>query len=146
MRVSRGLFRLWVVLSVLWVGFVAASTWSTFPAEDWIVAERFVDVPQIAPQRHGTESIDGEWGAAAPEYSPETAKAAKQAADPWSGSGIKFMSPEEYAESQNEKSLAARGAERRNALRVALLWASVPPALAFAFGLASIWVVRGFRS
>ena len=30
-RIARGLFRLWIVLSVLWIGGVAAVTWWTFP-------------------------------------------------------------------------------------------------------------------
>jgi hypothetical protein len=33
MRISRGLFRLWVVLSVLWISLVAVHTWSTFPSD-----------------------------------------------------------------------------------------------------------------
>jgi hypothetical protein len=31
LRVARGLFRLWLVLSVLWIGGVAVETWWTFP-------------------------------------------------------------------------------------------------------------------
>lgn len=30
LRVARGLFRLWLVLSVLWIGGVAVETWWTF--------------------------------------------------------------------------------------------------------------------
>ena len=30
-RIARGLFRLWIIVSVLWVGGVAAATWWTFP-------------------------------------------------------------------------------------------------------------------
>jgi|SRR6516162_6881968 hypothetical protein len=33
LRVARGLFRLWLVLSVLWVGGVGVATWWTFPPE-----------------------------------------------------------------------------------------------------------------
>ncbi len=30
-RIARGLFRLWIIVSVLWIGGVAAVTWWTFP-------------------------------------------------------------------------------------------------------------------
>src|SRR5215510_14410551 len=33
LRVARGLFRLWLVLSVLWIGGVGVVTWQTFPKE-----------------------------------------------------------------------------------------------------------------
>jgi hypothetical protein len=36
LRVARGLFRLWLVLSVLWVGGVGVMTWRTFPVDDWV--------------------------------------------------------------------------------------------------------------
>ena len=35
LRVARGLFRLWLVLSVLWIGGVGVVTWRTFPEEPW---------------------------------------------------------------------------------------------------------------
>jgi hypothetical protein len=31
LRIVRGLFRLWIVFSVLWIGGVSAVTWWTFP-------------------------------------------------------------------------------------------------------------------
>jgi hypothetical protein len=31
LRVARGLFRMWLVLSVLWIGGVGIATWRTFP-------------------------------------------------------------------------------------------------------------------
>jgi hypothetical protein len=37
LRVARGLFRLWLVLSVLWIGGVDVVTWWTFPVDDWVV-------------------------------------------------------------------------------------------------------------
>jgi len=33
LRVARGLFRLWLILSVLWIGGVGVVTWQTFPPE-----------------------------------------------------------------------------------------------------------------
>ena len=34
MRVARGMLRLWLVLSVLWIGSIGAVTWLYFPVED----------------------------------------------------------------------------------------------------------------
>src|SRR6266487_1659832 len=36
LRVARGLFRLWLVLSVLLVGGVGVMSWWTFPVVDWV--------------------------------------------------------------------------------------------------------------
>jgi hypothetical protein len=38
LRVARGLFRLWLVLSVLWIGGVGYVTWRDFPQE-WVASE-----------------------------------------------------------------------------------------------------------
>jgi hypothetical protein len=34
LRVARGLFRLWLILSVLWIGGVGVVTWWTFPESE----------------------------------------------------------------------------------------------------------------
>jgi hypothetical protein len=34
LRVARGLFRLWLILSVLWIGGVGVVTWRTFPEKE----------------------------------------------------------------------------------------------------------------
>ena len=39
LRVARGLFRLWLVLSVLWIGGVGIATWWTFPEDNPIVRD-----------------------------------------------------------------------------------------------------------
>jgi hypothetical protein len=44
LRVARGLFRLWLVLSVLWIGGVGVVTWQTFP-EDWGANDPIVERP-----------------------------------------------------------------------------------------------------
>jgi hypothetical protein len=41
LRVGRGLFRLWLVLSVLWIGGVGGVTWHTLPsANDQAVTDQ----------------------------------------------------------------------------------------------------------
>src|SRR5262245_53233575 len=39
LRVARGLFRLWLILSVLWIGYVGYVTWQTFPVDNWYIPE-----------------------------------------------------------------------------------------------------------
>jgi hypothetical protein len=34
MRITRGLFRLWIVTSILWIALVAVMTWQTWPVDD----------------------------------------------------------------------------------------------------------------
>jgi hypothetical protein len=51
LRIARGLFRLWLVCSVLWVGGVATETWWTFPADELVAppgaeppgSDKFID-------------------------------------------------------------------------------------------------------
>jgi len=43
LRVARGLFRLWLVLSVLWIGGVGYVTWQTFPEEPWGLHDPIVE-------------------------------------------------------------------------------------------------------
>jgi hypothetical protein len=37
LRIARGLFRLWLVLSVLWVGAVVAVVWQQEDLFDWVI-------------------------------------------------------------------------------------------------------------
>jgi hypothetical protein len=40
LRFARGLFRLWLILSVLWIGGVGVVTWWTFPwTPEWAIIE-----------------------------------------------------------------------------------------------------------
>jgi hypothetical protein len=51
LRVARGLFRLWLILSVLWIGGVGYVTWQTFP-EEYVPSERreLSDAPKSADE------------------------------------------------------------------------------------------------
>jgi hypothetical protein len=44
LRVAHGLFRLWLVLSVLWIGGVGITTWRTFVYPEIVVCEE-VEAP-----------------------------------------------------------------------------------------------------
>jgi hypothetical protein len=37
MRIARGLFRFWVVASILWIALVAGMTWQAWPVDDWTI-------------------------------------------------------------------------------------------------------------
>src|SRR5262249_16657273 len=39
MRITRGLFRLWVVASILWIASVGVITWQTWPVDDWTITK-----------------------------------------------------------------------------------------------------------
>jgi hypothetical protein len=54
LRVARGLFRLWLVLSVLWIIGVAVVTWWTFPSDgspDWSMILSPETPPWAVPER-----------------------------------------------------------------------------------------------
>jgi hypothetical protein len=58
LRVARGLFRLWLVLSVLWVVGVGVVTWHTFPwLPEWATLPSICDLP--ASER--SEEWDCSW-------------------------------------------------------------------------------------
>jgi hypothetical protein len=50
LRVARGLFRLWLVLSVLWIGGVGAVTWRDFPDEPWGLNDPIVEEAPSKPR------------------------------------------------------------------------------------------------
>lgn len=53
LRLARGLFRLWLVLSVLWIGGVGVVTWLTFPEEPWGLHDPVVEqnLPEFDPSK-----------------------------------------------------------------------------------------------
>jgi hypothetical protein len=38
-QAARGFFRLWLVLSILWVAAVAFQTWRDIPRDDWVLVD-----------------------------------------------------------------------------------------------------------
>jgi hypothetical protein len=49
LRVARGLFRLWLILSVLWVGGVGYVTWSKPPVYDfdWVLPSELPSIEEL---------------------------------------------------------------------------------------------------
>ena len=61
LRVARGLFRLWLILSVLWIGGVGVVTWQHFPVDLLLTPGR---VPS------GTFDPDAYLAQYAPDFDP----------------------------------------------------------------------------
>jgi hypothetical protein len=116
LRVARGLFRLWVVLSVLWIAGLAIETWRTFPVDDWIN-------PSTGTKRLLTDEEVG-LGRNPP---PPGFVIDKPPFDP------------------SKAYQVVLDKERRSAIQSAILLAFAPPALMLAFGSALVWAFRGFR-
>jgi hypothetical protein len=55
LRVARGLFRLWLVLSVLWIGGVGYVTWQTMPSADGWAVNREVERLDTEMKRQNIE-------------------------------------------------------------------------------------------
>jgi hypothetical protein len=53
LRVARGLFRLWLVLSVLWIGGVVIQTWSKPPVYDfdWVLPSELPSIEEAKRRR-----------------------------------------------------------------------------------------------
>jgi hypothetical protein len=115
LRVARGLFRLWLVLSVLWIGGVGYVTWQTFPQDKYVLPS---DRP-AAPSTGMFEDL-------IPKR-PETLSAKPRSDE---------FDPKDFAAWKLAQ-------ERRSAIWHAGLLAFLPPALAF--GSALVWAFRGFR-
>jgi hypothetical protein len=125
LRVARGLFRLWLVVSVLWMGGVGVATWGTFP-EDYVPPS----------DRRGANSKTP------PEFDPSKPYVvlpdAPKGVSPSQAPQAPEFDPDEY--------LAFKaGEERRSAIWHASLLAFLPPAFLLALGSALVWAFKGFR-
>jgi hypothetical protein len=110
LRVARGLFRLWLVLSVLWIGGVVVVTWWTFPQRE---------LPSYCelPANERSTDLDCSWLA---RVKRDWSIILDPEAPPWA-------------------------VPEREAVRVAIPLALMPPMLALALGSALIWAIKGFR-
>jgi hypothetical protein len=123
LRVARGLFRLWLVLSVLWIGGVATMTWWTWPVDICVT-------PPGGPHACDENDVIG----VGPNFDPPT----KEANPPPSGFVIdkpQFDPSKPYRLPHDE--------QRHAAIRFAGLLAFAPPVLVLALGSALVWAFRG---
>jgi hypothetical protein len=119
LRVWRGLFRLGLVLSVLWIGGVAAVTWWTLP----------LDLCVTPPGEFHSCDENDEVGVG-PNFGPPI----KETKAP----PIEFDPSKPYRLPHDK--------ERQAAIRFAGVLALTPPILILALGSALVWAFRGFRS
>ena len=123
LQVARGLFRLCLVLSVLWVAGVGYLTWQTFP-EDYVVLPSDLNArkQELRPGEFDPHEF----------LAPSDLNARKHELKPGE------FDPHEF--------LASRAAkERRSAIWHASLLAFLPPAFVLALGSTLVWAFRGFQ-
>lgn len=133
-RVARGLFRLWVICSVLWIAGVSAVTWQTLPA-DWSQFKPVAAAPK------GDDRPDAPW-----MKDPVVAPKAPMQFDPDAFLASKDTVDAPKSETQFvPDDLSSLPQKRRAVLQFAGLLAVVPPLLCLALGIALRWVVVGFR-
>jgi hypothetical protein len=134
-RVARGLFRLWVICSVLWIAGVSAVTWQTLPA-DWSQFKPVAAAPKgdDLPDAPGVKDP-----VVAPQptvrFDPDAYLASKEAVGA-PKSETQFV-PDD---------LPSLPQKRRAALQFAGLLALVPPLLCLALGMALRWAFIGFSA
>jgi hypothetical protein len=115
LRLGRGLFRLWLVLSVLWIGGVAATAWWTLP----------VDLCATPPG--GLHHCDANDIVRAGPNLEFVKKEAKPEFDPSKPYRIPFDDL------------------RQTAIRFGAAAAVLPPIFVLTLGSALVWAFRGFR-
>jgi hypothetical protein len=147
MRITRGLFRLWVVASVLWIASVGVMTWQAWPVDDWtIVKEEAVfapnakvePLPPFDPDAYLKETTPRAETTAVPDRAIESEKpSAKPQFDP--------SKPFSDGKRTYANSMAFVEAERRDAVMKGATIGITPPVAVLLLGMSMIWVVRGFR-
>ena len=129
-RIARGLFRLWIVASVMWICTVGTATWWTWP-----------NLPGTpVPDWPGTPISK-------PDFDPDAYLSAKRKADApkaWPGTPV----PDEDIEWRWCRS--ASDVDCRNlgkaTIQTATEIALIPPMLVLALGAGLGWAFKGFRS
>jgi hypothetical protein len=137
LRWSRGLFRLWLIASVLWIAAIGVASWRF----DWIPSlTRFVaqtakppldDLPDAPWLKEGCPPNwmrDKPGGECSPKWARDHAETTKPPFDPTNPYQI------------------VRDTERWDTIRNASMMALIPPPIVLLFGWAVIWALRGFRA
>jgi hypothetical protein len=150
LRIGRGLFRLWLVLSVLWIGGVGAVTWWTFPMDYWVGANG-EELPSIAELNAALPKSDPktkivEFEGQRHEFPADATDAEIAAA--LEGTSRLVTDPALLAQlnkpDPSQSYQVARDKERRAAVQLAAILTLVP-AFLLALGSALVWAFRGFR-
>jgi hypothetical protein len=166
MQLTRGLFRLWVVASVLWIASVGVMTWQAWPVDDWtIVKEEPVFAPnaKVTPLPEFDQKSSGRGRKssrpAEPPFDPDaylketTPRAETTSVPNWAIESEKPSAKPQFDPSKpfsdgkrtyaNSKAFVQ--AERRDAVMKGAAIGVTPPVAVLLLGISLIWVVRGFR-
>jgi hypothetical protein len=129
-RIARGLFRLWIVASVVWVCTVGAVTW-------WVMPQTVILSDATPPPPPGF-TLDA----------PATLPASKPPFDPTKPFIV--IPPEDVAPlpdvPQTAPSASLAAVKSKAAIQIAAEIALIPPVLVLAFGAALGWAIKGFRN
>jgi hypothetical protein len=156
LRVARGLFRLWLVFSVLWIAGVAIHAWWTFPADEFVLRSDLPDAPWVA-QTPGPAARSGP----PPGYVIDPPSTQLPATSTKRGDGWDVVcttrppsdvcepadpaqTPQKFDPSKPYTIVKSK--ERRAAVYFASPLALAPPTLTLVFGWAFVWAFRGFRA
>lgn len=123
-RIARGLFRLWLVLSITWIVGVGGVTWTWKPPFD--PSKPFEIVPSSKRAEFQALGARDPWAEFNPQGSPKAATPTE-------------FDPLEFA---TFKLSAQRWETIQTAAEVAL----IPPILLLTLGSALGWAIRGFRN
>lgn len=140
MRIGRGLFRLWLVLSVFWIAAVGTVvTWQNWPDDDWVPVAKTEPPQALAPRLREC---------------PSTTPDHPMVVDPVSGKcrPLKFDELPDEAKVPNNALplepapwLIKEREQRAAALKLGVALALVPPVLVLVIGSALGWALKGFR-
>jgi hypothetical protein len=131
MNVTRGLFRLWIVVSVLWAVGMGGSTWWTYPEPAGIVSEAAVLKKLLdEPTNKSGEAAD----VTADVLKDFVANYYREEGRMWGSDRV--VSNEEFRDAQIKY--------WREALSSAALIGIVPPIAVLIIGASLVWAVRGF--
>ena len=140
LQITRGLFRLWLLFSVLWIAGVAVETWWAFPVNKFILPSDLDFIPDEYANEFAAYKACVGTGKSADEC---VAIACKGTAPP---PGFTLDQPWAKRADQCVASLKPPDKERHSVIQTAFLLAPVPPAFVLAFGSALVWAIRGFRA
>ena len=162
LRIGRGLFRLWLLLSVLWIGGVTVETWRIFPADIEVSPTRPAECTgktndECADilKRLGKNPFDafdpnppppGFVVDPKPTFDPSEYAAFKACIDAGKSADQCAAQLKVPPFDPSKPYQIVRDDERRTAVRFAAMLALAPSILILALGSALGWAFSGFRS
>ena len=149
MTVARGLFRLWVVFSALWIAGVVFEAWRTLPALVPVFPQPVfapdAPVKPVLPDREAPFDPDAYLAGRNPP--PPGYVLDPPIVDPfkekWPGTPVNKLPHTGLSDA--DVGLTAQPMGRWDAILSAAQVAFLPPAFFLIFGTGLVWAIRGFR-